>query len=351
MSAVEYARACKMAQKIYRQDMAEKRYPYLRVLDELLPFVKTAGERDLGLIEIPVERIVGTKTAGRTKAFASNFMPLLSENSEFASKWISLYNSHIEEGIREPVIACEFMNEYYIIEGNKRVSVLKYSGAVTVSGYVTRIIPVLDDTKEVKIYYEFMDFNRDSRMNTIYFTRPGSFRKLCELTGKEPGEPWSEDDRRLLSSCLLHFTKVFQEKGGAKIGITPGDALLVYLNVYGYEGMVDKRDEVLKKELVPLWDDIEALPEADNVNVVMQPEQEPEKNLIQRLIEPVFLPHRLKVGFLYYKTAETSSWTYSHDLGRLYLEDNMAGQLDIRIYDGIETEEQDRKSTRLNSSH
>ena len=43
MSAVEYARACKMAQKIYRQDMAEKRYPYLRVLDELLPFVKTAG--------------------------------------------------------------------------------------------------------------------------------------------------------------------------------------------------------------------------------------------------------------------------------------------------------------------
>ena len=76
MSAVEYARACKMAQKIYRQDMAEKRYPYLRVLDELLPFVKTAGERDLGLIEIPVERIVGTKTAGRTKAFASNFLKI-----------------------------------------------------------------------------------------------------------------------------------------------------------------------------------------------------------------------------------------------------------------------------------
>ena len=340
MSAAEYAKACKMAQKIYRQDMAERRYPYLKVLDEILPFVKTAGERDLGLIEIPIERIVGTKTAGRTKAFASNFMPLLSESSEFASKWITLYNSHIEEGIREPVIACEFMNEYYIIEGNKRVSVLKYSGAVSVSGYVTRIIPVLDDSKEVKIYYEFMDFNRDSRMNTIYFTRPGSFRKLCELTGKEPGEPWSEDDRRLLSSCLLHFSKVFREKGGGKIGITPGDALLVYLNVYGYEGMVDKPGEMLKKELAPLWDDIEALPEAEIVNVVMQPEEERSKNLIQKLIEPVFLPHRLKVGFLYYRTAKSSSWTYNHDLGRLYLENNMAGQLDIHVYDGIETDEQ-----------
>ena len=105
MSVSDYTKARKLAQKAYRQDISEKKYPYLQVLDELLPFFETAGEHDLGLIEIPIDRIVGTKTAGRTKAFASNFMPLLDEDSEFAGKWASLYQAHIDEGIREPVIA------------------------------------------------------------------------------------------------------------------------------------------------------------------------------------------------------------------------------------------------------
>ena len=152
MAVPEYSKARKLAQKAYRQDLEAGRNPYLQVLDEILPMTETAGENDLGLVEIPLSRVVGTKTAGRTRAFADNFMPLLPETSEFADKWSSLYLSHISEGIREPVIACEFMNCYYIIEGNKRVSVLKYSGAVSVSGYVTRIIPAPSDQPAVKIY-------------------------------------------------------------------------------------------------------------------------------------------------------------------------------------------------------
>lgn len=340
MSTYEYSKARKLAQKIYRQDISEGKYPYLKVLDELLPFVETVGEHDLGLIEIPIGRIVGTKTAGRTKAFASNFMPLLKEDTEFADKWSTLYESHVNEGIREPVIACEFFNSYYIIEGNKRVSVLKYTGAVTVPGYVTRIVPALTDSRESKVYYEFMDFYRASGLNSIYFSKPGCFHDLCRLIGKDFGDPWKEDEKRLFSSCLFYFTQAYMEKGGGKISTTVGDAFLVYLNVYGYEGMADRNLDTIKKQLAPLWNDLEALPLAKNVSVVMQPEpeKEPEKtlNLFQKLITPA--PPRLTVGFLYYKTAETSGWTYSHDLGRLYLEDNMSGKLDIKIYDGIQTD-------------
>lgn len=353
MAVSDYTRARKMAQKTYHQDISEGKYPYLKVLDELLPFADTVGESDLGLIEIPVERIAGTKTAGRTKAFSSSFMPLLSENSEFADKWSSLYKSHIDEGIREPVIACEFMNSYYIIEGNKRVSVLKYSGAITVSGYVTRIIPAANDTKESRIYYEYMDFFRFTGINTIYFSKPGSFHELCRALSKTFGVPWSVEDKRLFSSCLLHFSKAYEEKGGAKIPITTGDAFLAYLNVYGYENMVELSQESLKKQLTPLWEDLEALPCDKNVSVIMQPEEEPEKNILRLLKEPekviiqkLIAPAapKLSVGFLYYKTAETSSWTYGHNLGRLYLEDNMAEKLKIRVYDGIETDEQCSKA-------
>ena len=151
MAIQQYNVARKRAQKAYRQDIANEKYPYLKVLDEILPFTQTAGETDLGLIEIPIDKIVGTKTAGRTRAFSSTFMPLLDDTTEFASKWSALYKSHISEGIQEPIIACEFMNSYYVIEGNKRVSVLKYSGAVSVPGYVTRIIPAYSDDPEKRL--------------------------------------------------------------------------------------------------------------------------------------------------------------------------------------------------------
>ncbi|MCI8454648.1 MAG: BMP family ABC transporter substrate-binding protein [Lachnospiraceae bacterium] len=348
MAVNEYSRARKLAQKAFKQALSEEKYPYLRVLDELLPFAKTVGENDLGLIEIPIELIVGTKTAGRTKAFACNFMPLLDEESEFAQKWSFLCESHINEGIRDPVIACEFMNSYYIIEGNKRVSVLKYSGAVSVLGYVTRIIPAPGDSLEIKVYYEFMDFFRNSGINTIYFTRPGSFKALCRLVGKKFSDSWTAEEREIFSSSLLHFTELYKEKGGMKISITPGDAFLFYLNVYGYDGMVDKSYETLRRELASLWKDLEALPQAGNVSLVMQPEREPEKNLIQKLAEPeaailkrLIAPDtKLHVGFLYYRTAETSGWTYSHDLGRSYVEDNMKDRIAVFVYDGIETDEQ-----------
>ena len=40
-----------------------------------------------------------------------------------------------------PIVAYEFMNQYYVQEGNKRVSVLKYVGAFSITASVTRLIP------------------------------------------------------------------------------------------------------------------------------------------------------------------------------------------------------------------
>ena len=338
MAIQEYSHARKQAQKAYRQDMLAGKYPYLQVLDELLPFTETVGETDLGLIEIPIDRIVGTKTSGRTRAFASNFMPLLNESSEFAAKWSALYRSHIAEGIREPVIACEFMNSYYIIEGNKRVSVLKYSGAVTVPGYVTRIVPAYSDDREIRVYYEFMEFSRSSGIYNITFSRPGSYQELCRLLGKTFGEPWTADEKRMLSSNFYWFTCAYKEKGGDELPITAGDAFLLYLSIYGYEDMEKRSMDSVKDALENLSKELESMPYAGNVSHILQPEQEPDMNMLQKVMFPT--PQKLSVGFLYHKTAQTSSWTYAHDLGRIYLEENMGNKLDIHVYDNIETEEE-----------
>ena len=75
-------------------------------------------------MQVPAEWIVGTRAASRANAFARNFMPLLAPHTEFGMKWGELCESHVEEGIRDNVKVYEYMNRYYVQEGNKRVSVL-----------------------------------------------------------------------------------------------------------------------------------------------------------------------------------------------------------------------------------
>ena len=100
MSMEIYDKASKLGLKDFRSHTLRGRYPYLQVLDDILSYTEVVSEVNLGLVDIPMEQIVGTKTAGRMNAFASNFMPLLPQDSEFATKWCTLYQAHIAEGIR-----------------------------------------------------------------------------------------------------------------------------------------------------------------------------------------------------------------------------------------------------------
>ena len=74
----EYNRAQRLGMRDYREKTAAGKYPYLPALDELLEKTDTESQIPLGTIEIPLDYVVGTNTTGRTMAFASNFMPLLS---------------------------------------------------------------------------------------------------------------------------------------------------------------------------------------------------------------------------------------------------------------------------------
>ena len=121
----EYKKALRQGQRDYRSCLAQGIYPYLQVLNEIMPNLEEAKRVELGLVDIPMERIVGTLTQGRSKAFSRNFLPLLEPDSEFADKWAHLCQAQSDEGIRDPVKAFEYMNHFYIQEGNKRVSVLK----------------------------------------------------------------------------------------------------------------------------------------------------------------------------------------------------------------------------------
>ena len=226
MSANEYLRAQKLGEKRYQAAVAKNEYPYLPVLDEIISPSDTVGEVNLGLQTISLDRVVGTATAARTTAFASNFMPILESNTEFAIKWAKLSTSHEKEGIHEPIKAWEYMNKFYVEEGNKRVSVMKFFGAISIPGTVTRILPKKTNDKNVKVYYEFVNFYRVSKVNYITFSEEGQYAQLIKEMGKQPDEYWTDDDRLIFSSVYSRFTAAFHAQGGQELEVSSAEAFL-----------------------------------------------------------------------------------------------------------------------------
>ena len=335
MSMSDYIKAQKMGKREYQSRMMHGQQPTLDVLDDILPSKGSYSEVSLGLVQIPMEQIVGTKTGGRSNAFASNFMPILKEDTEFASKWANLSTSHEKEGIREPIKAYEYMNKFYVIEGNKRVSVMKYFGAVSVPGEVIRIIPKRTKEKENLLYYEFLEFYELSKVNYIWFTKLGSFAKLQTAIGKKPKEVWTREDQLTFSSSYARFVAEYHQRGGRKLSITPGDAFLKFIILYGYDVVNQKTSSELKMLVTNSWEEFHLLEEDHEIDLKMDPNLE-KKSVFSRLI-PTAVP-KLKIAFIYAKTPSISAWTYSHELGRLYLEQTFPEEVSTLVYDNATQE-------------
>lgn len=331
MSHEEYNKAQKQGMKAYKTSIAEGLYPYLPVLDELLPHAELSHEEHLGILEIPLHHVVGTSTFGRTQAFASNFMPLLADGTEFAVKWANLCTSQMEEGIHDAIKVYEYLNKYYVIEGNKRVSVLKYFHAPTILADVTRKVPKYSEDPEIRLYYEYMDFFSLTRINYLTFNKPGSYLRLLTLLGKDAQTKWTVDEQLDFRHFHAEFRKAFLTNGGGRLpNVTSGDALLLYLSLYPYKDSVKDTDMIFRKKLEKIWPEIVLLGEADSVELMMNPTEE--RNLVTSVFNKIMPSKAREIAFLYDKEPAASDWIYGHELGRLHLLDVFGSSLDIQSF-------------------
>ncbi len=335
MSIIDYDKAHKLGKKDYQARLLQGQSPTLKVLDDILPYNHHYAEIPLGLVQIPIHRIVGTRTGGRSNAFAGNFMPILGDKTEFAHKWAKLSDSHEKEGIRDPIKAYEYMNEFYVEEGNKRVSVLKYYDAVSVMGNVIRILPPRTEEKSNRIYYEFVDFYERSKINYIWFSNLGSFAKLQEAVGKDPEEAWSDDDRLDFSYIYSKFSAEYKANGGDKLHLTTGDAFLAFVVLYGYKTLADKTSNEIRELVVKSWEEFMIGGSGKEVELKMEPVQE-KKPLLNRIL-PISTS-KPKIAFIYEKTPSSSAWTYAHELGRQHIESTFFDEVSTVCYENITQE-------------
>ena len=334
----EYARALRLGQKEYKELLSAKKEPYPAVLDDIWTDLLTESTQTVGLVEIPAEQIVGTKSAGRISAFTPNFLPLLDADSEFASKWVNLCMAHMsDEGIRDPIVCYEYLGNFYVQEGNKRVSVLRYFGATRIPALVTRILPKNDGSPRIKAYYEFLDFFKSTGIYNVQFQRPGDYGKLLSALGREPSEGWTEAERLNFNAYFQYFRDAFEALNGRLLPIGAEEALLVWLTVYPYKDLGRLTSDELKKSLNAIWENLTALAQPEPVKVETETPKA-KGGILGRIITAG--PEHLDVAFIHQLDTSRSGWSKAHDEGREYLEQVMGDAVTTHSYFGANTAEQ-----------
>ena len=330
-ASVQYAAALKRGRKTQKDRLQQGLDPGPPALDDLLRGRPLAGMVELGLMDVPMEDIAGTRTRGRQVAFAADFMPLMEPFTEFAAKWIRLCADHLgDTGIRDPIRCFEYLGKFYVQEGNKRVSVLKSFDAPTVPAYVVRALPARTGEPEIEAYYDFLYGWDRSRLYSLAFSARDGFPKLQAALGFEPDHVWTEDERRHFSACFSLFRKVFTALGGRAPDVLPADALLVCLKVYPFEELSRMSEGELTAALRSVLKDVELSAVEDPVQLELEA---PEKSagVLSRLVKSVF-PDHIAAAFVYAAPPEESGWSRGHDLGRQYLEAVMDDRVSTLVF-------------------
>ena len=346
----EYIKALKAGEKEYKARLAAGEYPYLTSFDDVCPENSTLNQRHIGLEEIPIELIAGTKTRARQNSFAPGFMPLLDVDTEFAAKWSNLYQAQLSEGFNSPIKVYEYLHRFYVQEGNKRVSVSRFLEMPSITADVTRIMPAPEVLAENPVYKEFLDFYRVAPVYDIVCEEPGAYAEIAELLGRSIGpdaEVWPEELVRELKSAYWRFCKVVKTLNSEIPGMALGDAFLVYLRIFTGDALTGQPDKEVEKRLKKIKGELRTAHNKDNVSLMESSDEavnagglitKAEKlvtgpdSLLSKVIPAVSYSKKnpLKAAFIYDKTPESSNWFSDHEEGRRYLEKTYDGMVKTR---------------------
>ena len=263
----EYDKARKAALKEMKRARAAGENPFVEVLDDILPNIDVLTQIHMGIQEIPMRSIAGTKTAGRASAFAKNFLPVMEKGTEFSSKWNVVYNLQVEKGISDPITVYEYLAKFYVVEGNKRVTVMKYLGVPSIDADVIRIMPA----EKNDWYASFLQFYQCCPIYDLIIHRPHGYLRFASLVHKDLKKPWDKDFINIVRGAFFRFYQVFEKKGGAGMDISAGDAFLLYLQIYRFDSLLDKSRTDIEKRLVQMWKEIAYARQSDDIDLLKEP--------------------------------------------------------------------------------
>ncbi len=327
----QYAEARSKAKLNYAKAVSQGKDGHLPALEGALEHTQIAAEQYVGLEEVPLHRIVGTVTHSRARSFASGFLPLTKQKSEFGTKWVNVYIHQIKTGISDPVILQEYLNWYWVFEGNKRVSVFNYLGAYSIEAKVTRLLPRKDsDNPVVPVYYRFLDFKGKTGLKNIWIRSENGYDKLLSYLHAAYGksEKSHEKYQEFYRDIYLPFRTIYKRSGGDKLKLTTGEAFLTYVKVAGFpKSFSGDQNRQRVEEVVK-----EMSLSSEEVGVTSEPLRHPRPGIMDT-IGQIFRPAKpFVVAFVHYGSSSISVWNQHHERARKYLEEHMRGRVETKAY-------------------
>lgn len=160
--------------------------------NELLPFdeVRQAlpfrGQRDIGLQEVPLDKIVGS--VGRYRDFDRAFLPIQRQTTE---RWVNVSKARYNEVALPPVELYKIGDVYFVKDGNHRISVARERRQAIIDAYVTEIdIPFrltadmdIDSVQQEKAYGQFLQVTRLDELRPdadLHLSNPAEYARLRE---------------------------------------------------------------------------------------------------------------------------------------------------------------------------
>lgn len=339
----EYIKARKLGEKEIKARTSKGEYPFVTALDDVAPGVDALARRPVGIMEIPVELIVGTKTCARQNSFAANFMPVLDNYSELAAKWSSLYKTQLSEGITDPIKVFEYLHKFYVQEGNKRVSVSRYLGMLTISADVTRVIPSQAELAKHPEYEEFLRFYNVCPVYDIDVSWAGAYSEIAELFGEDLEHPWDEEKVRTLRRAFWSFYMAYESMEDKLPDLSAGDAFMVYIRIFSSDVRSHQAPSMISKRILRIRKELLLEARRDRVELVESASEaldagsiiEKTGNALSKVISVhTYSPkHPLKVAFIYKDFIAESSWTADHERGRKRLEKSSGGIVKTKFYE------------------
>ena len=160
--------------------------------NRLLPFddirkaLPIRGQHDLGMRQIPLDKIVGS--VGRYQDFDRAFLP---RYSFLRARWVSIDSAHLQDINLPPIEVYKIGDAYFVKDGNHRVSVARERNQAYIDADVIEIIspiPItpMTDINDLISQVEKIEFYEKTKIDQIRpdakieFTLPGGYSKLLE---------------------------------------------------------------------------------------------------------------------------------------------------------------------------
>lgn len=259
-----YSIAQNKARRTVRKNIAKGVEAKLPVLESVLDQENVAREVDLGIVNIPVDQIVGVASDIDRDTYVADFLPIPSIQSEYAQKWAQIYQEHLSDsGLAEPIRCYEYLGAFYVIDGKKRVSVLKAHGEVMVKAHVVRIMPEYSEDPKIQAYFEFMQTYEKTGLYQIAFTQIGKAESFLKALGYDNDYVWNDTDRFGFIFNWYPFERALKLAFDGGLNISTADALFVLLKNHSYAELRQLPSWILAELMQEAWVDMYRVADLD----------------------------------------------------------------------------------------